>query len=168
MTEDTLTGKFKVADIARDLAITRQRSKDLSDQIKVWEEAIRGSPEGQTYDKLHADLVANQADEKAIEDNLRASALEVAVELAIKDPAPGVTVTKKTVFTIDDVSAALEACRENYPQLIEEKIKKPALKKIEVALGEAIAGTTLNIEDYGQARIETDLSKHYPADEVPF
>ena len=78
--------------------------------------------------------------------------------------------TKKTTFTIDDVPAALEACRENYPQLIEEKIKKPALKKIVVALGEAIEGTTLNIEEFGQVKIATDLAVHYPTEEdnVPF
>ena len=168
MTEKALTGKHITATYARSLATKRQRSKDLSDQIDLAEEVLKKLPEAQAYDKLHADLVANLADEKELEDMLRTSALEVAINLEIKDPAPGITVTKKTTFTIDDKEAALEACRENYPQLIEEKIKKPALKKIVVALGEAIAGTTLNIEEYGQVKIETDLSKHYPADEVPF
>ena len=167
MTEKALTGKYITATYARSLATKRQRSKDLSDQIDLAAEELKKLPEAQAYDKLHADLMANLADEKEIEDMLRTSALEVAIELQIKDPAPGITVSKKTTFTIDDVSVALDSCRESYPQLIEEKIKKPALKKIVVALGEAIEGTTLNIEEYGQVKIASDLASHYQ-DEAPF
>ena len=168
MTEQALIGKYLVKDLASELAANRQRSKDLSDQIEVAEAAMRKLPEAKAYDKLHDDLVANIAKEKELEGKLREKAMSTAIELKIKDPAPGITITKKTTFTVDDVHAALEACRENYPQLIEEKIKKPALKKIVVALGEAISGTTLSIEEYGQVKIATDLSKHYPADEAPF
>jgi hypothetical protein len=168
MTEGTLVGKFIVKDIASKLAVKRQRCRDLSDQIDAAEVELKKLPAAQAYEKLHDDLVANQAEEKELEDRLRESALRIAVELETKDPAPGVTVTKKTTFTIDDKEAALEACRESYPQLIEEKIKKPALKKIVVALGEAIKGTTLLTEDYGQVKIATDLSEHYLADEAPF
>ena len=168
MTEDTLVGKFKVADIARDLAITRQRSKDLSDQIATAWDALRVLPEAKAHTKLADDLIANKTDERAIEDNLRASALEVAIDLEIKDPAPGITVSKKTTFTIDEETLALAACRETYPQLIKEKIDKVGLKKIVVALGIPINGTTLNIEEYGQVKIASDLSEHYPSEKTPF
>ncbi len=167
MTEGTLVGKFKIADIARDLAITRQRSKDLSDQLDLAEESLKTLPEAQAYNKLHDALIANQADERAIEDNLRASALEVANELEIKDPAPGVTVTKKTTFNIVDKSLALAACRSAYPQLIKEKIDKAGLKKIVVALGESIDGAELLTEEFGQVKIASDLSQHYLPD-IPF
>ena len=160
----------QVSTIARELARIRQRSVSLSEQIETAEEALRKLEATKTYDRLHESLSENVDKEKELEDKLRETALGVAIELQIKDPAPGITVTKKTTFTIDDHAAALEACRENYPQLIEEKIKKPALKKIVVALGEAIKGTTLNIEEFGQVKIATDLAVHYPTEEdnVPF
>ena len=168
MTEKTLTGKYIIATYAHSLAAKRQRSIDLSDQIALAEEALKKLPEAQTFDKLHDDLVANLADEKEIEGMLRASALEVAIDLEIKDPAPGITVSKKTTFTIDEETLALAACRATYPQLIKEKIDKVGLKKIVVALGIPINGTTLNIEEYGQVKIASDLSEHYPSEKTPF
>ena len=168
MTEGTLVGKFMVEDIAKKLAVKRQRCRDLSDQIDAAEVELKKLPAAQAYDKLHNDLDANLADERELVDKLRESALKVAIELEIKDPAPGVTVTKKTTFNIVDESAALVACRKSYPQLIKEKIDKAGLKKIVIALDEPIGGTELLTEEFGQVKIATDLSKHYLTDAPPF
>ena len=167
MTEGTLVGKFMVEDIAKRLAEKRQRSRDLSGQIDAAEVELKKLLVAQAYYELHDIMIANLADEKELEDRLRESALKVAIELEIKDPAPGVTVTKKTTFNIVDESAALVACRKSYPQLIKEKIDKAGLKKIVVALDEPIGGTELLIEEFGQVKIATDLSEHYLADEAP-
>ena len=168
MTEGTLVGKFMVEDIAKKLAVKRQRCRDLSDQIDVAEVEFKKLPAAQACEKLHDDLVATQAEETELEKRLRESALRVAIELEIKDPAPGVTVTKKTTFNIVDESAALVACRKSYPQLIKEKIDKAGLKKIVVALDEPIGGTELLIEKFGQVKIASNLSEHYLTDEAPF
>lgn len=168
MTEPTLTGKYETANIAHNLALKQVRINAIRDQIRRAEESLKKLQAYQTITELKEELDTVVEDARDVEKDLRKVALDVAIELQIKDPAPGITITKKTTFTIDDAPDALEACRENYPQLIEEKIKKPALKKIVIALGEAIDGTTLIIEEYGQVKIATDLSKHYPADEAPF
>ena len=167
MTEKALTGKYVIATYARGLAFKKQEINDLSEQITKAEADLKNTKPYQAIAALKESRDTLIEDARDAEKDLRTTALKVATDLKIKDPAPGITVSKKTTFTIDDHAAALEACRENYPQLIEEKIKKPALKKIVVALGEPIAGTTLNIEEYGQVKIASDLASHY-RDEPPF
>jgi hypothetical protein len=163
-------GLEEAARLAGELARTRQRSKSLSDQADKAEEELRKLPAAQKYDELHEALSKNIEKEKEIETNLRSTALEVGIELQMKNPAPGITITKKTTFTIEDEADTLKACHESYPQLIEEKIKKTELRKIVVALGEAIKGTILSIEEFGQVKIAGNLEELYLEDgnDVPF
>lgn len=171
MTENTVPdGLSASVTLARCLANKRKEVHDVRAQIEKAEMDLKKLKSYQAIEGLKADLRTLQTEQAETEGKLRETALEVAVELKIKDPAPGVTITKRTTFTIVNQDTALEACRETYPQLIEEKIKKTELKKIVVALGEAIAGTTLTENEYGQVKIATDLGKHYLEDEndVPF
>ena len=154
--------------LARELAINRVKVSSVRAQIEKAEEDLKKLKSYQAIEVLKGGLTTLQTEQAEIEGNLRKTALDVAVELKTKNPAPGVMIVKKTTFTIDELDTALEACRERYPQLIEEKIKDVELKKIVVALGEAIAGTTLTEEEYGQVRIATNLPEHYLADDVPF
>ena len=165
----TPAGLSEAARNARELTLTRSTIDSIRAQIKRAEEDLKKLKSYQAIEVLRKDLDAEIELARSIETILREVALDVAIELKTKNPAPGVTVTKRTLFVIEDEVAALEACRESYPQLIEEKIKAPELKKIVVALGEPIAGTTLTENEYGQVKIATNLSEHYPInDDVPF
>lgn len=166
-------GLNESARLTRELAISRVKVALVRAQIEKAEQDLKKLKSYQAIGVLKDGLTTLQTEQMEIEGNLRTTALDVAVELKMKNPAPGITITKKTTFTIDDESVALDSCRDSYPQLIEEKIKKAELRKIVVALGEAIKGTTLVEEEYGQVKISIKLDEHYLTDaasenDVPF
>ena len=152
---------------ARELAIQRIKVATIQAQIKVAEDDLKATKPYQAIESLKKSLADLQAETNATEDNVRHTALFIGIEIQNKNPAPGLTITKKTSFKIDDESKAIEACRDKYPQLIIEKLDTTALKKIVIALNEAIEGTTLTEDEYGQVKIATDLDKHY-LEAVPF
>ena len=168
MTKEKSFGKAVCISLGAQLADKRKKITDLHAQIEKADIDLRKLKSYQAIESLRDTLQDVLNETRKIEEDLRTTALDVGIELKTKNPAPGVTITKKTTFTIVNQDTALEACRETYPQLIEEKIKKTELKKIVVALGEPIAGTTLTEDEYGQVRIASDLDKHYLEDEVPF
>ena len=156
---------------ARELAVQRMKVDAFKSQIKAAEDDLKETKPYQAIELLKKSLDDLQAETSVIEDNLRWSTLEVGIEIQNKNPAPGLTITKKTTFTVDDESKAIETCRGKYPQLIIEKLDTTALKKIVVALNEAIEGTTLIEAEYGQVKIATNLSELYLTDQfdaIPF
>jgi len=156
---------------ARELAVQRMKVDAFKSQIKAAEDDLKETKPYQAIESLKKDLADLQAETSVNEDNLRWSALEIGIEIQNKNPAPGLTITKKTSFKVDDESKAIEACRDKYPQLIIEKLDATALKKIIVALNEAIEGTTLIEAEYGQVKIAGNLSELYLVDQfdaIPF
>ena len=159
------------ATLARCLANKRKEIHDVRAQIEKAEEELKKLKSYQAIEVMKNALSTLQVESFDTEAKLRETALEVAIELQTKNPAPGVTITKKTSFTIDDESKAIETCRGKYPQLIIEKLDTTALKKIVVALGDPIDGTTLTEDEYGQVKIATNLAEFYLTDasnDVPF
>jgi len=156
---------------ARELAVQRMKVDAFKSQIKAAEDDLKETKPYLAIESLKKSLDDLQAETSVIEDNLRWSALEIGIEIQNKNPAPGLTITKKTSFNVDDESKAIEACRDKYPQLIIEKLDATALKKIVVALNEAIEGTTLIEAEYGQVKIAGNLSELYLVDQfdaIPF
>ena len=162
MTEkNNMEGLNESARLAKELAMKRMQIEGDHAQILKAEEDLKETGIYKAIEMLRLDMENLIEETRGIEKELRSTALDVAIELQTKKPAPGITVTKRTLFVIENDAAALEACRESYPQLIEEKIKKTELKKIVVTLGEAIEGTTLTIEEFGQVKIATNLADYY-------
>ena len=171
MIEEQINPLEGLKESARELAIQRIKVATIQEQIKIAEDDLKATKPYQAIEILKKDLADLQAEASATEDNVRHTALFVGIEIQNKNPAPGLTITKKTSFKVDDESKAIEACRDRYPQLIIEKLDTTALKKIVVALNEAIEGTTLFEAEYGQVKIATNLSELYLTDQfdaIPF
>lgn len=152
--------KLKLKTAMGVIARSRRLLNIMKDDVKDAFERLSDTTEWQEHTRLKDLIKTNKDNLSKLESAVRESATEIAEELQDKQPAPGLKIAKQTKFTIDDEAAVIEYCRENYPQLILESVDRTALRAIVTALGKdhGFDGVTLEVHEYGQARIDTDLS----------
>jgi len=96
----------------------------------------------------------------ALESETRTTALEVALELHVKD-LPGVTVVARRSFEIADEAKAAAWAKANMPEALvldHRAFEKMVLARPGGATG--VPGVDYSEEEYGAARIDRDLSRY--------
>jgi hypothetical protein len=160
MTEQRQDPKDALEDMIRELALGRavladrrvetSVSKGILEESEVWK--------GWERDKQREQEVAHAVG--LMEAETRTTALEVALELHIKD-LQGVTVVARRTFEIVDPDKATAWAKANMPEALvldHRAFEKMVLARPGGASG--VPGVVYDEEEYGAARIDRDLSRY--------
>jgi hypothetical protein len=152
--KDALEGMIKALALERfGLGIFRQRTATAKDTLET-SEAWKDWDAERLLEQLQVRTVS------ALEAETRTTALEVALELHVKD-LQGVTVVARRTFEVTDEAKATAWAKANMPEAL--VLDHRAFEKMVMARpggAGGVPGVVYSEEEYGAARIDRDLSRY--------